>query len=81
MSKVVGIFCNAHSPNVVMSRESPRGKFRECFFSPSSTFNIEKSHKISSEKAVYFRSYQPKTSWGGGSGKYHPPVPLGSRYS
>ena len=37
------------------------------------TFNIRKSHKISSEKAVYFRSYQPKTSrGGGGGGESHP---------
>ena len=79
MSKVVGIFYNAHSPNMVMSRD-PKRKFRNVLFSPNSTFNIEDSHKISSEKAIYFRSYQPKTSWGGGGGT-PPPMPLGLRYS
>ena len=43
-------------------------------FCPNSTFNIRKSYKMSSGKALYFRSYQPKTSLGGGE---HPPVPLG----
>ena len=33
-----------------------------CF--PNSEFHIRKSYKISSSKALYFRSYQPKTSWG-----------------
>ena len=46
----------------------------ETFLScPNSAFNIRKSHKISSRKALYFRSYQPKTSrggWGGG-GKHN----------
>ena len=49
--------------------------FENFLFCPNSTFNIRKSHNISSGKALYFRSYQPKTSRGGG-GK-HPPVPLG----
>ena len=31
---------------------------------PDSTFNIRKSHKLSSGKAVYVRSYEPKTSQG-----------------
>ena len=46
-------------------------KFLSC---PNSTFNIRKKHKISSGKALYFRSYQPKTSWGGGGGggREHP---------
>ena len=39
--------------------------FEKFLFCPNSTFNIRKSHKISSGKAVYFRSYQPKTSQGG----------------
>ena len=48
--------------------------FEKFLFCPDFTFNIGKSHKISSEKALYFRSYQPKTFWMGGK---HPPVPLG----
>ena len=50
--------------------------FETFLYCPYSTFNIEKSHKISSGKALYFRSYQPKTSWGGGKHS-PPPVPLG----
>ena len=66
------IFYDARSPNMVISRD-PRSKFRKFLFCPNSTFNIRKCHKISSEKALYFRSYQPKTSPGGGG----PPVLLG----
>ena len=32
---------------------------------PNSTFNIRKSHKISGGKALYFKSYKPKTGGGG----------------
>ena len=42
---------------------------------PNSAFNIRKSYKISSRKALYFRRYQPKISRGGG--KHPPPVLLG----
>ena len=71
MSNVMGIFVkfwpfyDARSPNMVMSRD-PRSKFQKFLFFPNSTFNIGKSHKISSGKALYFRSYQRKTSWRGG---------------
>ena len=34
--------------------------FEKFLFCPNSTFNIRKSHKISSGKALYFRSYQQK---------------------
>ena len=77
MSKVLGIlvkilafFYNAHSPNMVMSRD-PRSKFRKTFICPNSRFNIRKSHNITSVKALYFKSCQQKT----------PPVPSGLRYS
>ena len=36
--------------------------FENLLFCPNSIFNIRKSHKISSGKAVYFRSYQQKSS-------------------
>ena len=36
--------------------------FENLLFCPNSTFNIRKSHNISSEKALYFRSYQQKAS-------------------
>ena len=39
--------------------------FEKILFFPNSAFNIRKSYKISSRKALYFRSYQPKSSRGG----------------
>ena len=51
--------------------------FENFMFCPNSTFNIRKSHKISSVKALYFRIYQQKTSPGGGGRWKTPPVPLG----
>ena len=44
-----GIFYNAHSPNIVISRD-PRCRFRFFLFFPNSKFNIRKSHKISNGK-------------------------------
>ena len=46
--------------------------FEKFLFSPNSTFNIAKSHKISRGKALYVRNYQRKTSLRGGK---HPPPP------
>ena len=46
--------------------------FEKVLFFPNSAFNIGNSCKISSRKALYFRSYQPKTSRGGET----PPVLL-----
>ena len=66
-------FQDARSPNMVMSRD-PTSKFQFFSFCPNSTFNIRKSHKISSGKALYFRSYQSKTLRGGDTPS---PVPLG----
>ena len=60
-----GIFYDARSSNMAMSRD-PRSKFLKNLFFPNSAFNIRKSYKISSRKALYFRSYQPKTSQGRG---------------
>ena len=48
--------------------------FENLLFCPDSTFNIRNSHKISSGKALYFRSYQQKTSL---ENTPPPPVPLG----
>ena len=39
--------------------------FENLLLCPTSTFNIEKSHKTSSGKANYFRSYKAKASRGG----------------
>ena len=38
--------------------------FEKNLFFPNLAFNIRKSYKISSRKALYFRRYQPKTSRG-----------------
>ena len=43
--------------------------FEKLLFCPNSAFNIGKNYKISSRKALYFRSYQPKPHGGG----KHPP--------
>ena len=40
--------------------------FEKFLFFPNSAFNIRKSYEISSRKAIFFRSYQPKTSRGEG---------------
>ena len=53
--------------------------FENFLFCLNSTFNIRKSHKISSGKALYFRSYQPKTSPGGGGGGGMENTPSGFR--
>ena len=65
-----GIFFDARSANMAMSHD-PRSKFRKNFIFPNSASNLRKCYKISSRKALYFRSYQPKTSRGGG-GEGHP---------
>ena len=70
MSKVVGIFVKfwyvftmpAHQ--IWSYRVTQEANFENFLFCPNSTFNIRKSHKISSGQALYFRSYQPKTLWG-----------------
>ena len=44
--------------------ETQEANFQTILFFPNSPFNIGKSCKSSSKKALYFRSYQPKTSRG-----------------
>ena len=86
MSKGIGIyvkfwhFYDARSPNMAMSRD-PKSKFQKILFFANSAFNIGKSCKISSKKALYFRSYQPKTSRGEWKTPPPPPVLLGLRHS
>ena len=58
-----GISYDARFPNMAMSRD-PRSKFQKNVLFPNSAFNIGQSCKISGRKALYFRSYQPKTSRG-----------------
>ena len=45
-----------------LSHVTQEANFEKILFFPNSGFNIRKSHKISSRKALYFRSYQPKSS-------------------
>ena len=83
MSKVVGIFVKfwhfftmpAHQ--IWSYHVTQEANFETFLFCPNSTFDIRKSHKISSGKALYFRSYQPKTSRGGGVETPLPPSLLG----
>ena len=77
MSNVMGIFVklgffmmSAHQ--IWSCHMTQDADFENFLFFPNSIFNIRKSHKISSGKALYFRSYQPKTSREGG-GKHPPP--------
>ena len=49
-----------------------KANFENVLFYPNSTFNIRKSHKIFSGKALYFRSYQAKPHGGRGGGREHP---------
>ena len=72
------IFYNARSPNMAMSRD-PRSKFpKKKLFFPNCAFNIRKSYKMPGRKVLYFKSYQPKSSRGGGGVENTlPPVLLG----
>ena len=71
MSKVVGIFVKfwlflaMPAQQIWSYHVTQEANFEIFSFCPNSTFNIRKSHKISGGKALYFRSYQPKTSRGG----------------
>ena len=49
--------------------------FEKNLFFPNSAFNIRKSCKISGRKALYFRSYQPKTYFR----SYQPKTPIAFR--
>ena len=56
------------APQIWPCHVTQEANFEKKFFPPNSAFNIGKSYKMSSRKALYFRSYQPKTSPGGGGG-------------
>ena len=51
--------------------------FEKFLFCPNSTSNIKRSHKSSSGKAFYFRSYQKNLKGGGGPKPSPSPVPAG----
>ena len=81
MSKVMGIFVKflplftmpAHQ--IWSCHVTQEANFKNFSFFPNFTFDIRKSHKISSGKALWFRIYQAKPSREGGWKT--PPVPLG----
>ena len=82
MSKVMGIcvkFCSflRCSLQIWLCRLTHETNFENFSFCANFTFNIRKSHKISSGIALYLRSYQPKTSRGGGGGRLENIPPLG----
>ena len=71
--KIYGHFCSILAPFTMPAHQvwschvTQDPNFEHFFyFCPNSTFNIRKSHKISGGKALYFRSYPPKTPIGGG---------------
>ena len=70
--KSYGYFCQIlalfHTTHQIWScHVTQDANFEKFLFCPNSTFNIRKSKKISIGKALYFRSYQPKPSRGGGN--------------
>ena len=79
MSKVMGILSNVGLFHQIWScHVTQEANFENFLFCPNSTFNIRKVTKFLVEK-LYFRSYQAKTSRGGGVENTLPrhPVPLG----
>ena len=67
MSKVLGIlvkilaFLTMPTHQIWSCHVTQEANFENFLFFPNSTFNIKKSHKISSGKALYFKSCQQKT--------------------
>ena len=54
-----------HALQIWPCHVTQEANFETILFFPNSAFNSRKRYKISSIKALYFRSYQPKTSRGG----------------
>ena len=67
-----GIFTMS-APEIWPCHVTQEANFEKILFFPNSAFNIRKRYKISSRKALYFRSYQPKPHGGWKT----PPVLLG----
>ena len=68
-----GIFFKMPAQQIWSYHVTQEANFEFFLFCPNSTINFSKSPKISSAKALYVRSYQPKTS----RGCFPPPVLLG----
>ena len=79
MSKVMGSFVKFRpftkpTHQVWSCHVTQEANFENFLLCPNSTFNIRKSHKIYSGKALHFGSYQPKSSRGGGIiDRFNPP--------
>ena len=72
LCQILAIF-TMPAPQIWPCHVTQEANFEKNLFFPNSAFNIRKSYKISSRKALYFRSYQPKTSRGW---KTPPPPPV-----
>ena len=59
-------FFTMPAPQIWSFHVPQEANFEHFLICPNFTFSIRKSHKISIGKALYFRSYQPITSRGGG---------------
>ena len=59
-------FFTMPAPHIWPCHVTQEANFEKFLLFPNSAFNIRKSYKISGNKALSFRSYQPKTSRGGG---------------
>ena len=58
-----GIF-TMPAPQIWPCHVTQEADFEKILFFPNSVFNIRKTYKISSRKALYFRRYQPKNLTG-----------------
>ena len=59
-------FFTTPAPQIWPCHVTQEAQFEKIIVFPNSAFNIRKSYKISGREALYFRSYQPKTSRGRG---------------
>ena len=53
------------APQIWPCHVTQKANLEQILFFTNSAFNIRKSYKISSKKALYFRSYLPKNLTGG----------------
>ena len=71
LCQILAIF-TVPAPQIWPCHVTQEANLEKILVFPNFAFNIRKSYKISSWKALHFRSYQPKTSQGCGK---HPPHP------
>ena len=63
-------FFTMSAPEIWPCHVTQGANFEKILSFANSAFNVRKSYKASRRKALYFRSYKPKTSQGGGGGKH-----------